>query len=204
MPSKTLGTRQNLGGRADGGQSFFIETDQADQLDEIGHVERAGKACCAARGHDMAGAGSVVAQHLETSFAEENAPSVLHLVNPAPRAFDEKAEVLGRIFVGKRECFIYRASDDDTGAAAKSGGSNLPAFQLLQLGVDCCLYLLRQRSARCQEHGACKDIMLGLGQQVCCGQLRVGPFISNDNRFGWTWQAVDSNQAEESAVLPMW
>ena len=92
----------------------------------------------------MAGAGRVVAQHLKASFAEEDPAGVLHFVDPAPRAFDEEAKVLGRVFVGKRESFIYRFSDDDAGAAGKGCGGDLPALQLLQLGVDRRLYLERQ------------------------------------------------------------
>ena len=112
--------------------------------------------------------------------------------------------MLGRVFVGKGESFIYRFSDDDAGAAGKGCGGDLPALQLLQLGVDRRLYLERQRSARGQENGASKDIVLGLGQQVCGCQLRVGPFISDDDRFGRTGEAVDSNQAEELPFLPKW
>ena len=60
-----------------------VQRDQADEVDKIQHVERRGEAGRSAGGHDVAGAGDVIAQHLEGVLADKDAARAGDAARPA-------------------------------------------------------------------------------------------------------------------------
>ena len=91
----------------------FVQGDDAGDLDKIQDVERRSEAGCASGGHDMAGSGDVIPQHLAGALAQEQPPCIANLGRQGSRVGDRQAEMLWRILAcqaGSR--FEVRREDD--------------------------------------------------------------------------------------------
>ena len=177
--------------RRDLGRGGFVQGDQAREAHEVQHAEGRGVAGAAAGGHDVAGAGDVVAQHLKGMLAEEQAARVLDPRRPGPRVAHGQAQVLGGILVGQGHGLVQVARQHNARGALKGLGDDRGPFQRLDLPRHLGLHGPRQRLARCQQDGGGQHIVLGLGQQVGRHPGRVGVLVSHHHGFGRPGQAVD-------------
>ena len=121
MRVQALGVGDARGQRAQVCARLGRQRDETDALDEILHVDGRGVAGRAFGGHDMAGPGDVVAQHLEAAFAYEDAAGMAHQGNQRPGIGDGETEMLGCVAVGLAHCGLQVGRDD----RAAAGGQGL-------------------------------------------------------------------------------
>ena len=135
----------DLGGDgAEAGRSGVVELDDAGDFDKVGYVQRRGEAGGAAGGHDVAGTGYIIAQHLEAAFADEQAASVGDFIGISGRVGHGQAGVFGGELAGELARFVHIGGQDNAALAVEGGGNGFGAAQRFHLLADFYLH------GRCQ------------------------------------------------------
>ena len=196
MALEALAPGQPGGGTGEPGGGLGVEADEGDHLHEVAHGQRRGKPRRSRGGHDVAGAGDVVAESFPRVLPEKDAAGVLHLAQPGIGVFDREAEVLGGVEVGEAHRHFQAFNDDDAAIFQRFFG-HLPAGEFRQLGPDFALDRVGEGLAQGDEPGLGQAIVLGLRQKVGGDEGGVGRLVGDDQRFRGAGQAFNPHVAED-------
>src|SRR5271157_227112 len=131
-------------------------------MDEIQYIQGRSIASRAAGGHDVTGAGSIIAQYLKGMFAQENTSGELNPADPLPRISHRKTEVLGAVAVGQQNRLLQVFGQNDAAAPAQRSLDDLGPAEALDLLSNLSLNGFSQRSGGGNQNRRSQNVVFGL------------------------------------------
>ena len=192
---QAFGARYDGGAFGQGGGLGVVYGYHGDRFQEGVDADAGVEARGAGRGHDVARASHVVAQHFVGEFAHEQGAGVADFADPAPRVFDREAQMLRRESVGYAYRLVQVFDYGDSPPPFDCGARHRFAAETAQARFHLVRHALGEGGRYAYENRRRQRVVFGLRQHVGGAQRRVGAVVRHYHRFGWAIKPVYAHVA---------